>query len=336
MMMVFSLLASLGLTWALRRYALARQVMDIPNARSAHAVPTPRGGGMAVVFCFLVALPTFVTVVGGDWPAVMALCGGGCLVAAVGFWDDHRPLAPGLRLLAHFASAIWVLAWFDGLPAVPLFGMVPESTWWMWGLAAVYLVWMLNLYNFMDGIDGIAGIEALTVLAGGALLAFCLGQSFLFAVCCLLAAAVLGFLYWNLPPARIFMGDGGSGFLGLMLGALSLFAGLMQPQLLWSWLILLGVFVVDASFTLARRLLTGMRVFEAHRTHAYQYAARRFGAHLPVTAAVAVINLVWLLPLALVVALEKLDGVLGLLMAYLPILIVVARLGAGRAERSPV
>lgn len=132
------------------------------------------------------------------------------------------------------------------------------------------------------------------------------------------------------------MGDGGSGFLGLMLGALSLFAGLTQPQLLWSWLILLGVFVVDASFTLARRLLTGMRVFEAHRTHAYQYAARRFGAHLPVTAAVAVINLVWLLPLALVVALEKLDGALGLLMAYLPILIVVARLGAGRAERSPV
>src|SRR5690606_30192313 len=101
----------------------------------------------------------------------------------------------------------------------------------------------------------------------------------------MLAASVLGFLAWNFPPARIFMGDAGSGFLGIALGILSLQAAWIAPTLFWAWQILLGVFVVDATFTLLRRLLRGEKVYEAHRSHAYQYASRRFGRHLPVTLA---------------------------------------------------
>jgi Fuc2NAc and GlcNAc transferase len=132
----------------------------------------------------------------------------------------------------------------------------------------------------MDGIDGIASVEAICVCGGGALLYGLLGfagstQPTEFVVPLLLAAAVAGFLFWNFPPARIFMGDAGSGFLGITLGVLSLQAAWFAPQLLWSWLILLGVFIVDATFTLLRRLLRCDKVYEAHLSHAYHYASRQ-------------------------------------------------------------
>lgn len=178
-------------------------------------------------------------------------------------------------------------------------------------LAAFYLVWLLNLYNFMDGIDGIASVEAISVCLGGALLFLFVGEFKVAQVTLVLAAAVMGFLFWNFPSARIFMGDAGSGFLGIVLGIQSLQAAWIAPQLLWSWIILLGVFIVDATFTLLRRLIRGEKVYEAHRSHAYQFASRHYGRHLPVTLAVFAINFVWLLPFAVLVALGKLDGFLG-------------------------
>jgi Fuc2NAc and GlcNAc transferase len=127
------------------------------------------------------------------------------------------------------------------------------------------------------------------------------------------------------------MGDAGSGFLGLMLGALSLQAAVARPALLWCWLVLLGVFIVDATVTLIRRLLRGERVHEAHRSHAYQHASREFGAHRPVTLAVAAINTFWLLPWALAVAAGRIEGVVALIAAYLPLLILAFRFRAGIA-----
>lgn len=148
----------------------------------------------------------------------------------------------------------------------------------------------------------------------------------------LLAAAVTGFLFWNFPPARIFMGDAGSGFLGVIIGGLSLQAAWVSPQLFWGWLILLGVFIVDATLTLLRRLLRGDKVYEAHRSHAYQYASRHYGRHLPVTLAVGGINIFWLLPLALLVAAGKIDGMLALLIGYLPLAFLALRFKAGVLE----
>ena len=148
----------------------------------------------------------------------------------------------------------------------------------------------------------------------------------------LLAAAVMGFLFWNFPPARIFMGDAGSGFLGIALGVLSLQAAWVAPQLLWSWLILLGVFIVDATFTLLRRLLRGDKVYEAHRSHAYQYASRQYGRHLPVTLVVGGINILWLLPMALLVGLGWVDSFLGVLIAYVPLFGLALKYRAGELE----
>ncbi|WP_228273672.1 MraY family glycosyltransferase [Rhodocyclus tenuis] len=322
----------MALTAALRRYALARSLLDIPNARSSHALPTPRGGGLAIVISFLLALPLLVWAGLLAVHAFWALLGAGALVAAVGFLDDHRHIAARWRLLAHFAAAAWTLVCIGGAPPIMLAGWALAPSWLATALVAVYLVWLLNLYNFMDGIDGIASVEAICVCVGGALLYVLVGQSELAAVPLALAAAVAGFLYWNFPPARIFMGDAGSGFLGVVLGILSLLAAVQVPQLFWSWLILLGVFVVDATTTLLRRLLRGEKVYEAHRSHAYQHAARHYGRHLTVTLAVAAINLGWLLPLALLVSLGWLSGWLGLILAYAPLSFLALRFRAGSAE----
>lgn len=324
-----------ALTWLLRRYALARSLIDIPNARSSHTLPTPRGGGVAIVLCFLFALVVMLAEGSQTMASALALGGAGLGVAILGFLDDHGHIAARWRLLGHFSAAAWGLFWLGGLPPFTLFGGTFDLGWVGHVLAVVYLVWMLNLYNFMDGIDGIASVEAICVCLGASLIYVLAGQGALVAAPLLLAAAVAGFLFWNFPPARIFMGDAGSGFLGIMLGLFSLQAAWAEPSLLWSWLILLGVFIVDATGTLLRRLIRGDKVYEAHRSHAYQFASRRFGSHLPVTLAVAGINLLWLLPLAVAAGVWGMDGATILVIAYVPLVVLAMVFRAGELEVVP-
>lgn len=320
------------LTGLVRRYALARSLLDVPNARSSHTAPTPRGGGVAIVAVTLAGLSVLAVSGGLSWPALWAVMGAGGLVALVGFLDDHGHIAARWRLLAHFAAAAWALAWLGGMPPLPAFGTLFDLGWLGAALAAVYLVWLLNLYNFMDGIDGIASVEAIAVGLGGAVLYLLTGHPSHAMVPLVLAAAAAGFLFWNFPPARIFMGDAGSGFLGIVLGVLSLQAAWQAPQLFWSWVILLGVFIVDATLTLLRRLLRGEKVYEAHRSHAYQHASRHFGRHLPVTLAVVAIDLCWLLPIALWVGVGGLEGMLGVALAYLPLIVLALKFRAGMPD----
>jgi len=323
---------SFALTAGLRRYALARSIIDVPNARSSHSVPTPRGGGVAIVLAFLLTLPVLGWAQIVPYPALIAIGGAGALIAVIGFMDDHGHIAARWRLLGHFAAAAWALYWLGGLPEVSVFGFAIDLGLAGGILAAFYLVWMLNLYNFMDGIDGIASLEAICACFGACLLYWFSGHEGLVWLPLLLAMAVAGFLFWNFPPARIFMGDAGSGFLGMVLGVISIQAAWASSQLLWAWLILLGVFIVDATFTLTRRLLRGDKVYEAHRSHAYQFASRRFGTHLPVTLAVAALNVFWLLPVALCVVLLGLDGTWGLILAYVPLIALAVKFHAGELE----
>ncbi|WP_339532787.1 glycosyltransferase family 4 protein [Pseudomonas mucidolens] len=330
--LLITVVVSFVMTWLLRRYALARSIIDIPNARSSHSVPTPRGGGVAIVLSFLLSLPVLALTGVLPWPTTLAMFGAGAGIAILGFLDDHGHIAARWRLLGHFAASVWALYWLGGLPALTLFGLDLELGWLGHILAVLYLVWMLNLYNFMDGIDGIASVEAICACLGACLLYWLAGFDSLIVLPLVLAMAVAGFLYWNFPPARIFMGDAGSGFLGIILGLLSLQAAWTSPALLWVWLILLGVFIVDATFTLIRRLVRGDKVYEAHRSHGYQFASRRFGKHLPVTLAVAAINLFWLLPIAACVVLLGFDGLSALLIAYVPLVLLAFKFNAGALE----
>jgi Fuc2NAc and GlcNAc transferase len=319
-------LAVLGLAWRLtgwvRAYALER-LLDVPNARSSHAAPTPRGGGLAIVLAF--ALGLVALYLWGVMPgrAGIALLGGALLVAAIGFWDDHAPLPARCRLWVHFAAAAWLLAWLDGGPT--MFSL-------SYPLSLLFIAWMLNLFNFMDGIDGLAAGETVFVAAasGGMLLfggAWGLGWAAVY-----LAAAAAGFLAWNWPPAKIFMGDAGSGFVGFALGALAMMSAYAGDLSLPVWLILSGAFWVDATFTLLRRMASGQAWQQAHRCHAYQYAARRHG-HKPVTLAYMGVNLAWLLPLALAAWHWPQIQYLLLGLAYAPLIFIAFRCNAGKAEQ---
>ncbi|MDZ5434229.1 glycosyltransferase family 4 protein [Pseudomonas fluorescens] len=327
--LLFAVLAvSWVLTLVLRRYALAKSLMDIPNERSSHSTPTPRGGGVAIVISFLLALP----VLGGldllNHSAMYGLFGSGLLVAAIGFADDHGHIAARWRLLGHFVAAAWALFWLNGLPPIEFFGVAVDLGWFGNIFALVYLVWMLNLYNFMDGIDGLASAEAISVCLGMCLVYWFSGNLELIWAPLILAVSVTGFLWWNFPPARIFMGDAGSGFLGIVLAGMALQAAHSRPELLWSWIILLGVFIVDATWTLVRRLIQGEKLYQAHRSHGYQKIAGRWG-HLRVTRIVSMLNVGVLLPFSILVATGAMGGVSGIVVTYSALICIAYASKAG-------
>jgi Fuc2NAc and GlcNAc transferase len=332
LMCLVAMVGSSALTLLARQYALSRKVMDVPNVRSSHSTPIPRGGGVAIVLTVQAAILFLAWGGAIPWPDAWGLLGGGVAVAVIGFVDDHGfAIAPLWRLLVHAAAASWVVFWLGTAAFVLTPGLVEGARGLAALVAVLYLAWMINLSNFMDGIDGIAGVETVTVCVCGALLGvIAAGAASPVLLAVLLASATAGFLVWNWPPAKVFLGDVGSGFLGLMLGALSLLAGRGNAGLSWSWFILLGVFVVDATTTLMRRVLRGERFHEAHRSHAYQNAARRWGSHARVSAAVAAVNVCWLFPIALAVTLGGLTRVVGVLLAYGPLVVGAVWLKAGK------
>jgi Fuc2NAc and GlcNAc transferase len=319
---------------AIRRYlrfALDKQILDIPNERSSHAVPTPRGAGVAFAAVFLV----FVILLGfmhvlllQDLLAIVA----GALVAAVGYWDDRCSLNIRTRLAVQLCAASIVVA---SLATFHVPGRASSSVFVMAVLMCMEILgitWILNLTNFMDGIDGIVGIEVVTVTA------VCAGlivaergitvSALLFAM---LGVTVAPFLFYNWSPAKVFMGDVGSCFIGFTLGVLSLIAAAHHQLSLLCPLILLGVFISDATCTLVTRMLTGQRWYAPHRTHAFQILARRYG-HRRVAGSVGIVNLVWLAPLAIAAEYDQARGIVYAVVAFAPLLIVCRVLGVGNPK----
>ncbi|HEX7050658.1 MAG TPA: glycosyltransferase family 4 protein [Longimicrobiales bacterium] len=255
-----------------------------------HRTPTPRGGGVAIAAAWMVALPVLWALGEIDGSATLGLCVGGGAVAAIGWWDDHRGLPAWVRLAVHAAAAAWTIAHLGDFSAMHVGDGVirlgPAGA----ILAGIALVWMINLYNFMDGIDGLAGGECVTAALAAACILHARGAAGLGWLAFVLAAAGAGFLVWNWPPAKIFMGDVGSGFLGYAFGALALTAESKAGIPALALLIPLMVFVVDATFTLFRRLVAGERITQAHRSHVYQRLVRRGWTHRRVTGLVLVVN----------------------------------------------
>jgi Fuc2NAc and GlcNAc transferase len=330
---VAAFVVSAVLTGVARRSALLSGMIDVPNERSSHEIPTPRGGGIAIVVA-TTAVVVILAVVGALRLDVLAAVCGGLPVAVVGYLDDRRRLSARVRLAVHFAAAAWALTCLGGLPPV----LIGEHlrTWgaanYVWGMLGV--VWILNLFNFMDGIDGIATAEAVFIAVGGALLTIVTSSdiSGTGAACLTLAAASAGFLLWNWPPARIFMGDVGSGYLGYVIAVLALVAMRENPVALWSWLILGGLFFADATITLVRRTLRGERLHEAHRSHAYQWLSRRWGSHRRVTVATSLVNVLWLLPCALLASLHPHYAAWITCGALTPVTLALVFAGSGRKE----
>jgi Fuc2NAc and GlcNAc transferase len=335
------LLAALALTvllaWAItgmvRRHALNNAILDIPNSRSSHLVPTPRGGGLAIVVTFLPCVAALYFLRMLDLPIAAALGLGGGSIAVVGYLDDRKALSATIRFAVHMGASIGVVILLGGLAgsslrAIGLQGIFAGSV-----IAVLSLGWMTNLFNFMDGIDGIAASETVFIATAGAWLSWRAGADLGLAIAMLaLSGATVGFLIWNWPPARIFMGDVGSGFLGFILAALGLAASRSGVTPIEVWVILGGVFLVDSSATLLRRIVRGDRWLEAHRTHAYQHLARRWHGHLPVTAVILAVNVLWLLPLAWLAATFREQAWWFVSAALIPLAALAIVIGAGRRE----
>jgi Fuc2NAc and GlcNAc transferase len=254
------------------------------------------------------------------------------IVAIAGHLDDRQKISGAtVRLILHAISA-FILIVGVGIPAqISLFDRTVNTGLVGSILGIVYLVWLLNLFNFMDGTDGIAASEAIFVLLAGAFLSYhVLSDANHSAAAVVLAASTFGFILYNWSPAKIFMGDVGSGYLGIVIGGLSLIAAKQDPLLLWVWIILLAVFVSDATVTLIRRLLRKQKPHVAHRSHAYQHLAIRLNSHAKVALLVLAINIAWLLPIAFLVADKQLAGTTGVVVAYVPLIVAAIALGAGK------
>jgi Fuc2NAc and GlcNAc transferase len=345
-MMVLGFLFSLGLTGLARFYALRRGLLDRPNQRSSHLVETPRGGGIAFVLTYLILLAYLPSAADGYGDSLhIALLWGGGLVVMIGFIDDHRHVPAMVRFIVHLIAAA-LAVFLLPMPALELWPGLSLQAGWLNLLYIIALVWLLNLYNFMDGIDGIASLQGISVLCGAVMIVvFNQATPGVAQWMLLLAACVLGFLLWNWPPAKIFMGDAGSGFIGYALGVFALYTATLHLISLWSWLILLGLFVVDASWTLVVRVLNGEKWYQPHAKHAYQHLARqrqsvyaarglevehcRALAHRSVVLRGLLVNLLWLYPLAWLAALYPPYGLLLSLIALVPLVILVRRLRAG-------
>ena len=331
-LLAVSFVTAVMLTGLLRTAALQIGFLDKPVARSSHSTPTPLGGGFAVVFLVFIA-SAFAFYSGQLEKGFFLSLFGAYAVAAVGLIDDLKNVHAIWRIPLHFGAALWSLFWLGEIPALDfgLFTILNQSV--LIPLALLALVWLTNLFNFMDGIDGLAGSELLFVtgfsLAAG-ISGMDSGRSELLTVAC---ASAAGFLVWNWHPARIFMGDAGSGFAGFFIGLMALFTVQAGVMTYWTWLILLAIFAVDATLTLACRFWRGEHWFEGHNTHAYQHAAKKFQSHSKVTIAIILINVCWLTPLALVSVLYPSLGGLFSLIAVAPLAMLALGLGAGRPSR---
>ena len=275
---VVATLACAGfIAWLIPRLQRA-EVIDIPNDRSLHVAPVPRGAGLAIAVV-VIALQ-LALILAGQWPGVapvvtIAVAGG---FAALGWADDRASRGVLLRFgIQAGLSSLFVL-W-----ALP-----PELTLLERALLCVAVMWAVNLFNFMDGADGFAGVQALAASLGLGLVLAVLGQGGAALAAFALAGAVAGFLRWNWHPARIFLGDVGSYFIGFELAALVLSCGHDAAGVAPA-LILVAPFVVDASLTLLARALRGVPVWRAHREHVYQGLVLRGWSPARVSAALALI-----------------------------------------------
>lgn len=272
-----TVLAYLGVAW-IRRVALRRAILDHPNERSSHSVPTPRGGGLAIVVLVIAAALVY-GIVNGFTRQVLAFTVAGTILAALGWQDDVRSLSPKVRFPIQFlaiAVAMLGMGWFDSV-TIPVFG-VWRLGWFGIPITFAWILGLVNAYNFMDGIDGLAGGVALAAGLGWAALSSSFGGSefsgrenpLAFWLALTVAAASLGFLVHNWPPARIFMGDVASTFLGFTFAVLPLMSAHRGGDALMFGTAILWTFIMDAGVTFLRRAAKRENVFAAHRTHLYQ------------------------------------------------------------------
>lgn len=259
------------------KYARLRRITDVPTERSSHTIPTPRGGGIGFVFITVIAFTIYFVWEGLlTCPTFIAMLLAISAIACLGWFDDRNDLSQKVRLSVQLLAALGVILFIDGLDTffLPYVSYIPLGfTGTFFGL--LWITGVTNIYNFMDGVDGIASVQALSASFGWMIFSFIWNEPILLTVNLFIFVAVLSFLVYNWSPARIFMGDVGSVYLGFLFGIMPFLAGALSDELtvgmtIWIGALVLWPFLFDGTFTLFRRLRNGENLFEAHRTHLYQ------------------------------------------------------------------
>lgn len=274
---------SFGLSaWLAWRFCSASSrfhILDHPNDRSLHQRPTPRSGGVAIAVALALGM-MFVVIAGYPVPGLAWLVASMTLVSVVSYLDDRFRVPASARLLAHALAAGMLIVGgysFNSFIFPYLEWITPF--WLGAGLAFLFIVWMTNLYNFMDGMDGLAGGMAVMGFGAFSILGWKAEDETFFMVNLIVAASAAGFLVFNFPPARIFMGDVGSVLLGLLAGAFSAWGTQASLFPFWIALLIFSPFIVDATVTLLRRMFQGEKVWQAHKSHYYQRLAQSEWGH---------------------------------------------------------
>jgi glycosyltransferase WbpL len=317
---VFSL--SYYITSYVRNYSLRNNVIDIPNERSSHLIPTPTGGGLAISLSILLSTVLFCN---GDADCIilpMALGIGVLAIGIVGWIDIHKEVSVLTRAIIYMLVSIWSIWQLGGVDTINIIGYIMEVPWLSNLIAILAVSWLINLYNFMDGTDGLAAVQAITTALVAAILFLLSGQYSASVVCLAIVFSTSGFLVWNWAPAKIFMGDVGSCSLGFAFGVLAIYGESRAGIPFSVWLILLSVFISDASFTLIKRMLTGQTWYRAHNTHAYQRLVQSGLSHGKLALYVLLINMCIVGPLAYFVWLNPNFSVLTVCSLYSVLAIV--------------
>lgn len=259
------------------KYARLRRITDVPTDRSSHTIPTPRGGGIGFVFITIIAFTIYFAwegVLGS--PVFIAMLLSSSAISVLGWFDDRNDLSQKIRFSVQLLAALSVILFIDSLDTfyLPYFSYIPLNiTAPFWGL--LWITGTTNIYNFMDGVDGIASVQVLSAALGWMIFAYLWNEPILFTINLFVIAAVASFLIYNWSPARIFMGDVGSVYLGFLFAMMPFLAAELSEELtmgmaIWIGALVLWPFLFDSSFTLVRRFQNGENIFEAHRTHLYQ------------------------------------------------------------------
>lgn len=312
-------------------YAKRKSLIDMPTQRSSHSTPTPRGGG--VVFGLAIMMTTLFFYLSGllDPKFFFPILAGAAIIF-IGFIDDFIDLSFFSRLIVHFVCAITAIFFLGFISINNVLEVNVFADFIQMGITVFFIVWMTNLYNFMDGINGIAALEAISV-SFCMILILLLNDDIDYALLIQLLTVIFcvaGFTIWNFPKARIFMGDSGSAFLGYLFSLYVIYSQTIDTNLVAAWLILLGIFICDATLTLFSRILRGGKFYQPHKTHAYQILASHFRSHSKATLSVIGVNILWLFPIAFLVSRGSVNGIVGIFIAYLPLAIIHILMRGGK------
>lgn len=276
--LIIVFLLSFCITFLYKSWAIKRSILDIPNERSSHVTPTPRGGGIAIVITFYLGISFLYLNNQLERNMFYALLPG-LILAVVGFVDDFRELAPSLKLAIQFLCAGIALFFLHGFK-----GLFGSDLIWLWSIIALFgIVWFINLFNFLDGSDGYLSMEAISISLA---IWFFTGYDVLF----LLVFSIGGFLYWNWPKAKIFMGDVGSTTIGFIIIVLGIHLHNSGMFSFFFWILITMLFWFDATITLFRRILNKEELSQAHKNHMYQRAIQGGFSHLKTMLSGLVIN----------------------------------------------